>query len=55
MTDVERIAKEALTDPRTVRKYLLNEPVRPMAAERIRRAIQTLNLQAGLSLVEAKP
>jgi len=41
---VRKVSVEAPADPRSIRKLLLGEPLSPMTAERIRRALDQLGL-----------
>lgn len=42
--DIATICSQAKADDRTVLKFLLGIPVRPLAADRIRAALQALNI-----------
>ena len=41
---VRKVAVEAPADPRSIRKLLLGQPLSPMTADRIWRALRTLGL-----------
>lgn len=41
---VRKVSVEAPADPRSVRKLFLGEPLSPMTADRIRRALRVLGL-----------
>lgn len=43
--DILRVAAEAVCDPRTVAKFTQGQPVRALAAERIREAMRRLKIK----------
>ena len=43
--DCRRIAAEAVCDPRTVKSFILGDPVRPLLRERIVKAMLALGYQ----------
>jgi hypothetical protein len=48
------IAVESLTDPRTVEKYVAGDPVAPLCAARIERALARAGLQELIASTYAK-
>jgi len=50
-TEIRMVAAMAVADPRTVKRMLSGQPVRPLLAERIRKVLGT----CGLPVPEALP